>query len=324
MLKKRIVFDILNVNKGGEIMNLFIIGNGFDLAHGLQTQYINFREYLDEQDWRFLMTLEETYGFCSDSDLKLLEKHLWKDFENNLSNINETEIIELGTHIELGLEGGDFDIEETLDTYWEEQYGYIKRLNNYLNSWISQINIGVCKKTDIINEENNDLFINFNYTLLLEEIYNIDSYDVLHVHGSVDSHDVNPIIGHGDYDKVREMKKKSLECANKRMEKETSIYNAVHNYYDRTFKDVQHYIDWNENFFNRLNTISEIFVVGHSLGKVDLPYFEKVLSIVPSNACWNVFFHNNEDEDNFAETLVGIGVNPNNIKTFHTSKFFNM
>ena len=28
------------------IMNLFIIGNGFDIAHGLKTRYTDFAEYL--------------------------------------------------------------------------------------------------------------------------------------------------------------------------------------------------------------------------------------------------------------------------------------
>ena len=111
-------------------MNLFIIGNGFDLAHNLPTQYINFREYLDEQDWAFLMMLEETYGFCSDSNIEFLKEYLWQNFESNLSYINETEILELGAHIDLGLEGGDYGVEETLDYYWEEQYGYIKKLND--------------------------------------------------------------------------------------------------------------------------------------------------------------------------------------------------
>lgn len=29
-------------------MNLFIIGNGFDLAHGLATKYNDFKEYLQK------------------------------------------------------------------------------------------------------------------------------------------------------------------------------------------------------------------------------------------------------------------------------------
>lgn len=35
---------------GGFCVNLFIIGNGFDLAHNLPTQYMGFRGYLGEKD----------------------------------------------------------------------------------------------------------------------------------------------------------------------------------------------------------------------------------------------------------------------------------
>lgn len=309
---------------GGIRMNLFIIGNGFDLAHDLPTQYINFREYLDEQDWSFLMMLEETYGFCSDSNIEYLNKYLWQDFESNLSYINETEILELGAHIDLGLEGGDYGVEETLDHYWEEQYGYIKKINDYLNSWINQIDINVNKKTNFINEENNDLFITFNYTLLLEEVYNIESYDILHIHGSIDTYDTPPVIGHGDYQKIEEMKSKALEYANVHMEKETSIYNAVHNFYERTFKDVKHYIQWNKNFFHKLNEVEQVFIIGHSFGNVDLPYFKEILSHVPKNTQWNVYYHKPEEESIFKSKLIETGINKENIKTYHTSKFFNI
>ena len=48
-----------------EINRIVLIGNGFDLAHNLPTRYINFRKYLDEQDWRFLMKLEKILKFQS-------------------------------------------------------------------------------------------------------------------------------------------------------------------------------------------------------------------------------------------------------------------
>lgn len=309
---------------GGIDMNLFIIGNGFDLAHNLPTQYINFREYLDEHDWRFLMRLEEIYGFYSGSNIELLEKYLWQNFESNLSDINETEIIEFGSNIELGLEGGDFGVEETLDSHWEDQYGYIKKLNDYLNLWIQQIDIDVNKKTSFINEQNNDLFITFNYTLLLEEIYNIDSYDILHIHGSINPHDTPPIIGHGDYCKIEEMESKALEYSDKNMEKETSIYNAVRHYYERTFKDVEHYIKWNDFFFDRLKGIEQVFIIGHSFGDVDLPYFKEVFRSISRNAQWNVYFYDPNDELIFKNKLISIGINEANIKTYPTDVFYNM
>ncbi|WP_206460546.1 AbiH family protein [Anaerovorax sp. IOR16] len=52
-------------------MNLFVIGNGFDKAHSLKTDYINFRDFLYETDPDFLSSFEEAYGSCSESNREL-------------------------------------------------------------------------------------------------------------------------------------------------------------------------------------------------------------------------------------------------------------
>ena len=134
-------------------MNLFIIGNGFDLAHGLPTLYGNFRDYLEEVDWSYLESLENMYGFCIESRRESLINYLWRDFETNLSNIDETTIIEQGENIDLDLESGDIGIEDTLYDYWDEQYKFIKKLNDFVMSWIKQVDINVPRRTNNINSE---------------------------------------------------------------------------------------------------------------------------------------------------------------------------
>lgn len=42
-------------------MKLFIIGNGFDIGHGLPTHYWDFRTYLENRDPSFLTAFEEHY-----------------------------------------------------------------------------------------------------------------------------------------------------------------------------------------------------------------------------------------------------------------------
>lgn len=209
-------------------MKLFVIGNGFDLAHGLKTSYYDFKNYLDEENWAFLSSLESMYGLsvggwmdhASDGMIKsVFENRLWKDFESKLSDIDET-IIYSGEDIELGLEGGDIGVEDTLDDYWEDQYEFIKRLNDYLVYWVKQIDISnIVKKTNMISELSNDKFITFNYTLVLESIYNVDKYDILHIHGSLDKNDNLPIIGHGDKEKVSEMREVAREAKEEYNEK---------------------------------------------------------------------------------------------------------
>ena len=45
--------------------NLIIIGNGFDLAHGLETRWSNFKEYLSLFNEELLYYLEQ----CAENDL---------------------------------------------------------------------------------------------------------------------------------------------------------------------------------------------------------------------------------------------------------------
>lgn len=188
-------------------MNLFIIGNGFDIAHGLPTRYMDFRDYLEKADWHYLTSLEAPYNCVPQSKQDYVEKYLWREFENNLSEINDTEIIDGAMSIDMGLESGDVGIEDTLNAYWEEQYGYIQQLNDFIKSWIEEINIHVTKKTSKIKRNKNDLFISFNYTLLLEEVYKIDKSQILHIHGSIDTHDMPPIIGHGNLKESKKLKR---------------------------------------------------------------------------------------------------------------------
>lgn len=43
---------------------LFIIGNGFDKAHGLKTSYWDFRNYLEKYAEGFLIRLENMYNIA--------------------------------------------------------------------------------------------------------------------------------------------------------------------------------------------------------------------------------------------------------------------
>ena len=314
-------------------MKLFVIGNGFDLAHEINSSYYDFRDYLEEENCIFLNRLESMYGllvgewidYVSEEIWKTrFKEYLWREFESNLSDIDQ-DIIYNGEEIELGLESGDIGIEDTLNNYWEDQYGFIERLNYYLMDWVKQIDIrDIVKKTSIINKCNNDKFITFNYTLVLETVYNIDNEDILHIHGSIDKNDFPPVIGHGDREKIDEMLELSREAREECDEKRCSIYNAVAKYYERTLKNVSEFLKINDRFFKSLGGVDKIYIIGHSLGDVDIPYFKKILENVGDNTRWYVHFHKSEDEENYKNKIVSIGVNQENITMLRSEEIFNI
>jgi len=303
-------------------MNLFIIGNGFDKAHGLTTSYIDFRHYLENEDWAYLVRFEDLYGFVADSKREFVEDYLWKEFEIKLSAINEGELIDIGTSIDMGLDGGDIGIKDTLNSYWEDQYGFIERLNDYIRLWIEQIDTSVPKKTKMIESNGDDMFITFNYTLLLEKIYHVDEWNILHIHGSIGENDYSPVIGHGNSLKVDEVRKHANRAEEEFLEKESSIYNALANYYERTLKDVNHYILLNSYFFEKLCNIDQIFVVGNSLGDVDMPYFRVVKENAKQDAIWNIYYYSASDEITFRDKIISIGVEEKSIRMLPSEQFF--
>ena len=75
-------------------MRLFIIGNGFDRAHDLNTQYWDFRTYLEDFYPDFLDSFEKHYNIYPNDSEKYKRNLLWNCFETNLANINEDVIIE--------------------------------------------------------------------------------------------------------------------------------------------------------------------------------------------------------------------------------------
>lgn len=67
---------------------LYIIGNGFDMHHGIKTSYHGFASYLIEKDYE-LYNLLKTYFHYSET-----QSDLWSCFEENLANFNVRQLLE--------------------------------------------------------------------------------------------------------------------------------------------------------------------------------------------------------------------------------------
>lgn len=53
---------------------LYVIGNGFDIMHGVPSRYYDFKEYLLKRDSKIIEVLENNWEL----------KDFWSDFEENL------------------------------------------------------------------------------------------------------------------------------------------------------------------------------------------------------------------------------------------------
>ena len=193
----------------------------------------------------------------------------------------------------MNLESGDVGIEDTLYDYFTDEYKYIQKLAKYLKQWVRIIRIrGVQQKTDAIKNADDAICITFNYTAVLETVYGIDEKKIIHIHGSLRQRDVEPVLGHGNTERLNDIQERLQEAENEYDEKEMSICRVINNYYRHTFKDINRYI----YKLNRLSKkkIDEIIVIGHSVAGVDIPYFKYIDMLSNNSAHWKVYYYSHD------------------------------
>lgn len=322
--------------------NLYVVGNGFDLAHGLKTAYWDFRCYLDRYAQDFLVELEKMYGIypIDEEDWRIqkqlkqikikreeqLKQVLWKNFEKDLASIDETRMLDWSSSVvdSLDLESGLIGIEDTLNDYWEREYSFIVELQKYLYKWARQIRLFKAQpKKNVLLGNREDYFLTFNYTSTLERIYRVNSSNVAHIHGGLPPYcSIEPVIGHGDKKKIEYNRELADDADNRSDEAQSSIYNAIANYYERTLKNTDRYILLNKSFLTKLDSVKTVYVIGHSLGSVDYPYFRFVRSQISSDAHWIVFFHSPEEKNSLEKALKEIGLNQDRYSLEPSSEFW--
>lgn len=137
-------------------MNLVIIGNGFDLAHGLPTKYTDFHNYL-----------EKTNPNCIDRlDLLFTFGEQWCDFENGLGHLKESAA------------------QLVLKSYPGIHTTIKDEIQRAFASWVISLEEKntATKKYELSKE---DEYLSFNYTHTLHRSYEIDGKNIKYIHGCV-------------------------------------------------------------------------------------------------------------------------------------------
>lgn len=284
-------------------MKLYVIGNGFDKAHGLKTGYWDFRTFLSEKYPEFLINFEKTYNISPLDDSEpyytlsaqkrwdeSVEQKLWSNFEAEIGNPDTDSMYDQSESIvrQLNLDSGPIGIEDTLDRYWDEQYGFVVKLQQYVKEWAEQIDMNPAYNKGHRFEKDAKI-ISFNYTDTLERVYHVEN--VFHVHGEVFScNGTDPIIGHGNYLDISSYYSKGRDASERYDEEAASINNAIARYLENTLKDTKHIILMNSDFFQGLHDVDAVEVFGFSFGDADLPYISRIAESIKQDAEWTVYY----------------------------------
>ena len=286
---------------------LFIIGNGFDLAHGMKTRYSDFRDYLVEK-YEIEEYLIDTDGYeiptpydlpkggeeyddtiASAAIIKTLdnkEGNEWKDVEKSLGELDFGEFLDDWAY--------NFESEDD-NVFRDNMYrnednarnlcGALRLIEDYFHDWVKTIkvsNIIIPAFNELISPKK-DLFLNFNYTKTLEKLYN--AQNVCHIHGTQNE---GIYFGHGnDEDKTdyyqsnwfgAELELNQLQYSLRKNTDEAYIKNA------QFFKKIEEAA--NKGDF-------AIYSFGFSFSEVDTIYLRKIFRRIDTK---DVIFHLNDFE----------------------------
>ncbi|MCS6118043.1 hypothetical protein G3444_03795 [Shewanella baltica] len=170
---------------------LYIIGNGFDMHHGLATNYFSFENYIRLHNQELFSKVNQYYYSGNDEDL-------WANFEENLANLDKDGVLD-----ELSEYLPNPSSEDFRDKDWHtadiESSRLLELLTSKLRKEFSNFIIEASSEkidpSKRIKIDIGELFLSFNYTNTLEQEYFIPEERILYIHGVAnDAEDL--ILGH--------------------------------------------------------------------------------------------------------------------------------
>lgn len=77
---------------------------------------------------------------------------------------------------------------------------------------------------------------------------------------------------------------------------------------EKSFKPTNNIISDNAAFFKSIENVESIFILGHSLSEVDIPYLQKIIDALKGNPVFTVSFYSSSEEASHRSTLMNLGV----------------
>jgi hypothetical protein len=283
------------------INKLYIIGNGFDLHHGIKSRYSDFQAYVEKHDEDLYDALEKYF----DTDL------LWSDFEQTLADLDTDTITDDASDFLVSYGADDWSDANHHDYQFEIQRVVdivTKNLKNHFTNWVLQLDI---IGTSTLKIHKYSIFLTFNYTQTLEKIYQISESSITYIHNKAVDQSSTLILGHGRKPKEENsFSKDTDEDTDPRVAQGRDVLDQ---YFEETYKNTATIIQSNKELFTSLHNIDEVFVLGHSMSMVDLEYFQAIKKSVSINAVWTVSYYGASQKESHLKTLADLGIPANQI-----------
>ena len=295
-------------------MTLHIIGNGFDLAHGIASSYADFKDYAWKHGDQYLMGLLET---CyPDVNPWNGELYLWSDLERALGNLYFQAAFEASTddiQLEDGHEGRYIaQMEDAPEFLLGTMFDAFHRV---FEDWVNDIDNNVDPIPHLFHFGGGDKYLSFNYTDTLEKVYGVPRNRINYIHGRRNSND-EIIVGHH-----------AVVNANDHLSDDPIIYEYqgyenIANEVNKQRKLTSDIIANNREYWQSLGQVDKVMVYGHSLTDVDMDYFHEVAKHVKGICEWHfsIYYYDPISRKKAVEHIVSVinklGLDVNRCSTF--------
>lgn len=284
---------------------LYVIGNGFDLWHGIPSNLNKFKEYVQATDHDVYQEVEEYLPTQED----------WSDLERALADIDVDALID-----NLGHFTASYGVEDWSDAghhdFQNEVKNVVERLSSGLrlrfSEWIRKLPIPTpaTARKRLAMLDTDAVFFTFNYTNTLGSLYGVHPERVLFIHGCADLEGDDLVLGHAWHPQTRRSlnDRPDIEDIDTRS---MEANDAIDAYFSATFKRSADLIAQHRGFIDALTDIEQVIVLGHSLADVDAAYFMALLEQRSvAEAAWLIACLSPEEWPEKQGLLTNLGVNP--------------
>lgn len=282
---------------------LYVIGNGFDMHYGIPSGLPDFKEYVASHS--------NTKGILDTIKRYLQTDNEWKTLETSLASLDLDLLIEDAENFLVSYGADDWS-DSYHHAYGEEISENLSnltfRLKEAFADWLNDLWI---PDSEIILElPIGSRYLTFNYTPTLQQLHGIPESNVLHIHGRREVRE-SIVLGHG-------VDPESITSLNEGIDDpgDPRVYNGnadIDDYFQQSHKQTAKILEKNTAFFRALGDISEVYVLGHSLADIDIPYFKAILAQVHAGAQWHVSYYKPCEQEAHRRALVDIGVDSTRI-----------
>lgn len=284
---------------------IYLIGNGFDLHHNLNTKYSNFKEFLIKKDKTLVSQIDKIFhekGYNSD------EIEYWYTLEEMLEAISFLDEDEL---FQDAFDNSEMDMDRA--SYWHDpKYNADKKaeellvpleMKKYFDEWINSIDLIETKKDVEVKLPKESYYLNFNYTSTLQRVYEIPNEHVLHIHGRAGN---KFILGHNG-DKNLPYKgdlwnpyedtdgETSSDEDIRTVEVKESINKTYLKLFKKYYKNSANIIKNNLGWFEMFKEATEVVIMGWSIGKEDAVYLREISKLVPLTCKFTIYYYKSKD-----------------------------